>query len=455
MPLGNLPFLSFLLMTLLVGCAANRTDVPWPEPAPLGRDIKAYRPLYESPQAGSKSQEIREPSGIMTLRDALSLALMYNPELAAFSWQVRVEEAKMLQEGLLPNPELEVEIEEFGGAGERSGLDAAETTLLVSQLIELGGKRSKRVMVASIERDLGRWDYESKRLDVFTETTAAFVDVLTAQEKLNFAEETSNLANRILDAVTARVEAGKVSPLEQTKATVAFSTSQIGLEKAKRELKSARKRLAAMWGNTLPVFASVEHELEDISEIPPLENLLQEVFQNPDIARWETEIEMRQAAVDLEKAKGLPDLTVGAGPRRFEDTDDYAVTVVMAVPIPLFDRNQGSISEAQHRLAKAAEERKAAIIQVKTALSEAYQTLSSSNLEAATLKTTVLPAAQLALDAAREGYQAGKFGYQDVLDAQRTLFEVKANYIDALAGYHKAKAEMERLIGRRLDERVE
>lgn len=356
----------------------------------------------------------------------------------------------MLQEGLLPNPEFELEIEEFGGSGVLSGFDAVETTLLISQLIELGGKRNKRVAVASIEKDLSGWDYESKRLDVFTETTKSFVHVLAAQEKLKVVEETTNLAERVLETVTARVEAGKVPPLEQTKAAVAFSSSQIELERAKRELLTAWKLLAATWGSTTPAFMEAEGALEIIDQIPSLDRLLQDVSQNPDIARWDAEIEMRQASVALEEANSIPDLTIGAGAQRFEEPNDYAFKVVMAVPIPLFDRNQGSISEARHRLTKGIEERKATIIQVKTALSETYEALSSSYLQATSLRNDVLPSAERAFNAAKEGYQEGKFGFLEVLDAQRTLFGVKVQYIDALSEYHEAKAEVERLIGQPL-----
>ena len=84
-------------------------------------------------------------------------------------------------------------------------------------------------------------------------------------------------------------------------------------------------------------------------------------------------------------------------------------------------------------------------------LAEAYQSLSSAYVEATTLKTDVLPGAQSAFDASREGYRQGKFDYLVLLDSQRTLFEVRARYIEALNLYHKAVADVERLIGKDLD----
>jgi outer membrane protein, heavy metal efflux system len=73
--------------------------------------------------------------------------------------------------------------------------------------------------------------------------------------------------------------------------------------------------------------------------------------------------------------------------------------------------------------------------------------LAAAHIEVTTLKTQILPGAQSAFDAASTGYRLGKFGFLDVLDAQRTLFEAKAQYLRALASYHQALAEVERLIG--------
>jgi len=118
----------------------------------------------------------------------------------------------------------------------------------------------------------------------------------------------------------------------------------------------------------------------------------------------------------------------------------------------MFDRNQGGIEEARHNLRKVGEEKRVSDVRIKTELNNAYQVLSVSYLEAMTLKKDVLPAAQLVFDGLSEGYRQGKFRYLDVLDAQRTLFDAQAKYIEALANYHEGSVEVERLIGQRVDE---
>lgn len=443
--------LLFILIFELTGCSSLRRNAGWPEPRTLGSDLNTYQPPYHPSQVSAESPKIEEPNGAITLHQVLSLALMKNPELASFSWEVRAKEAKTLQESLFPNPEIGVEVEEFGGTGARRSFDASQNTILLSQLVEQGGKRSKRTAVAALERDLAGWDYETKRLDVLTDVTKTFVEVLAAQKQLILTEELVHLSEQVFNTVSTRVQAGKVSPVEEIKAKVALSSSRIERERARQALEAARKRLAATWGSTSPAFASAAGELDAITPIPSAERLSSLVAQNPDIARWVAENKQRRAALDLEKAKQLPDLTLSGGLRRFNETDDNAFVMGLALPLPLFDRNQGGILAARFRLAQADKEREAVEVQVRTALAEAYQALSTAFSEAMALKNDVVPGAQSAFDAAQKGYREGKFGFLDVLDAQRTLVEARGQYLGALGNYHKAKADVERLIGQDLD----
>lgn len=445
-----MPFVAALVLGL-TGCATQRMDVAWPEPRLLGKDFATYRPPHQPSAAASASLELEEPTGIITLRQALSMALMKNPELEAFSWEVRAREAQTLQAGLLPNPEYGIEAENFGGTGGFRGFDETETTFQLSQLIELGGKRSKRTRVAALGRDLAGWDYESKRLDVLTESAKAFVDVLAAQERLTLTEELVRLAEQVFNTVSARVRSGKVSPVEETKARVVLATNRIELERAKRGLETARRLLAATWGSTSPTFKKVKGQLDAAKPIPSAGQLVRRISQNPDIARWVAELEQRKAAVKLENAMRIPDATLSGGVRRFNETNANAFVLGIAMPLPLFDRNQGGTLEARYRLAKANEERKASEVRIRTALAEVYQALSVAFVEATALKNDVLPGAQSVFDATSEGYRLGKFGYLDVLDAQRTLFKARNQYIEILTAYHKAVADVEKLIGERLD----
>jgi cobalt-zinc-cadmium efflux system outer membrane protein len=398
--------------------------------------------------AASSLAKTTEPGGDIVLSDALSLALQYNPELAAFSIEVRVAEARTLQAGLRPNPEINIEMENFAGSGALRRFDGAETTIQVGQVIELGGKRPKRRRVASLEGELAGWDYETKRADVLTETSKSFVDVLAAQERVALTWELLGLAEQTADAVSARVKAGKVSPVEETRAGVALSNSRIEHARAQRSLEAARKKLAAAWGSGVPAFERAVGPLDRVSSIPPADLITQELRGNPDIARWATEKEQRRAASSLQDAIRIPDPTLAAGIRRFRESGDSAFVAGVSIPLPLFNRNQGGILESRRRLAKAEWESAAAETRVRAALAETYQVLSSAVSEIDALKTTVIPGAQSAFEAASEGYRQGKFGYLDVLDAQRTLFEARGQYVSSLATYQKALADLDRATGK-------
>jgi len=413
---------------------------------PSSQIQQSIKPLQES---GGLDQE--EPTGALTLKHAQALALLRNPELKAFSLEIRAQDARALQAGLFPNPEIEIEVENFGGNDALQGFDSSEATFQLSQLIELAGKRPKRRRLASLERDLAGWDYKAKRADVLNGTTRAFVDVLAAQEGFSLMDELVSLSEEVLNTISERVKAGKVSPLEEIRAKVTYSTSLIDLERARRKLEASRKKLAALWGSGTPLFERVDGELERVAPIPSAAQLEGLISRNPDIARWTLELEQRDAAVKLEEAGRIPDLTVSGGIRRLKETDDNAFVMGLSIPLPFFDRNQGGLREALQRRAKAAEEQRAAELTVLNALAEAYQELSTAYAEAKALQQDVLPGAQTAFDAASEGYRQGKFGYLDVLDAQRTFFEARRQYIEALASFHRSAAAVERLTGTELD----
>ena len=451
----NFFVLLFLMVSIVLsGCATGQkeTAAMLPDARPLGKEFEAYHAESKSTVDAGVSTETEEIKGLLTLQKVLSLSLMKNPALAAFSWEVRAMEAARLQASLLPNPELGIELENVAGTEEMNGTNVMEATIQLSQLIELGGKRNKRDLVATLERDLAGWDYETKRLDIFSGATIAFIDVLSAQEHLALAEEMASLAEKFHTTVSDRVKAGKVSPVEETKAAVTVSTSRIRVERMKRSLKAARKNLAAYWGSSAASFEKVEGELHHVSPVPSSDLLETMISGNPDIARRVVEMDKNRAAFELSKAGRIPDLTVSGGYRRFNETDNNAFVIGLSVPLLFFDRNQGNIAETRYRLSKGVHEKRAVETEVKKALNESYQKLSIAYTEVNTLKTEVLPGAQLAFDAANEGYRLGKFNFLDVLDAQRILFEAKEQHLDALSTYHTSVAEVERLIGVGLDD---
>jgi len=423
-------------------------------PRPLGNDLPVYRLPY--PVSGTAGpQNLENPAGEIALRDALALALLQSPELASFAWEIRAREARILQVSRRPNPVLSTQFEEFGGFTRLSGAGITgpggviqpQATIQLGQLVELGGKRAARQKLATLTRDLAAWDYETVRIDVFTRVSKAFLDVLASQQAVALAEQTMNVVEQVQQAVGLRVEAGVVSPIEKTRADVALGAVRIEADRARRTLDADKRRLAALWGSNSARFESAIGDLTALPPVPAFAELQERLSQNPELARWAAEIAQREAALAVERSKRVPDVTISGGYRHFTQIGGSAFVVGASIPLPLFDRNRGGIQEASDRASKASAERRAAQVRVTGMLAEAYRALTSAKDEVNGLSANVLPGTRSAFEGITEGYRFGKFGFLEVLDAQRTFVSTGGQYLRALSNYHQAVADVERLIG--------
>jgi cobalt-zinc-cadmium efflux system outer membrane protein len=237
------------------------------------------------------------------------------------------------------------------------------------------------------------------------------------------------------------------------------------LEQARQAVLAARYRLAATWGSTRPRFARAQGRLEAVGSIPAAEDVFSLVEQNPQVARWTVEMQRRRAVTRLERAKAIPDLTLGGGFKREkaegegegEEPGDTAKGFVVgaSIAVPIFDRNQGGIKESQYNVAKGHEEQRAMRARVLTEIVEAYQLMASAHARSAILGRQIVPESRKAFDAASAGYAEGKFGYLDVLDAQRTVFNARVQHIEALARHLEAVANVEGLVGQSVESIVQ
>ncbi|VAX41076.1 Heavy metal RND efflux outer membrane protein, CzcC family [hydrothermal vent metagenome] len=435
------------LVLAMSGCASGPLDGSvWSERSPLGRTLDTVQPS-PNPKHVAVSEPAAEPSGAISLGDALAAALLRSPALEATGYEVRAREAEALQAGLLPNPDLDIEFENFGGTGEVHGFDSMETTLALSQLVELGGKRVKRRRVAEYETRLAGWEYEIRRIDVLSKTAANYVGLLAAERRLRIAIETQELSQRVFDAVGERVDAGKVSPVERIKARVELAQAELERAQTERAVAAARVRLASNWGSTSPQFDSIAGNLDVIVAPPSLESLLAQVEQNPDIARWAAEASLRQAEIELALAQRIPDITVAGGMRYYSEIDETAFVAGLSMPLQIFDRNQGGIRAARLRALQGRRLEEAARVQTRTMVTEAFQILDAAYISVHSTRDEILPSAELAFEAAEEAFRQGKIGALGLLDAERTLFDAHRQLTAALTTYHLAVIASERLIG--------
>ncbi len=368
----------------------------------------------------------------ITLATALARTLRGSPELAAYDYDLRAAEARILQSGLRPNPALGLETAGATGSGPYQSADLMENTLTLSQLIELGGKRPARIFEAEAGRAVVAWEYQVKRVAVLKTTTLAFIDALSAQRRLELAEEVVKVSGDTVTLTEERVTKGRGSAVESIRAKVAVASARIEVEQARRDIATARGNLAAQWGAKAADFGAVRGDLDQHKDAPSLQNLRQRLLGNPDLARWTAERERREAILAKQQTLARPDITLLAGPRVIGKGDDATFVAGFSIPLPFSNRNQGNIAEAR----------------AFAALNEAYQALTGATREVAILEESVIPGAQNAEKQLNDGYAAGRFTQFEVLDARRTLNAARVQQVRALADYHKAKAELDALTAR-------
>ncbi|WP_197339092.1 TolC family protein, partial [Ralstonia solanacearum] len=222
------------------------------------------------------------------------------------------------------------------------------------------------------------------------------------------------------------------------------------------ELLVAQRALSAFWGAAAAV-PEADGSAETLPAVPPEAHSALAaataaepavLASTPRALRARLEVEHRQALVNVERSKRVPDVTLSVGAKRDSGANANMAVLGIAVPLPLFDRNQGNLLEAQRLADKAAEDYRALRLGQAAALSQDIARLDAARQAVQALRQDVLPGAGRAYDAARIGFEAGKFNFLDVLDAQRTLFQARAQYLAALSRAHQAAAGIDRILGR-------
>ena len=380
------------------------------------------------------------PATPLSLTKAIELALEGSPEVAAATRQWEATEGQVLQGRARPNPELAYSLED---ARSRTRTQSWQLNLPV----ELGGKRAARTKAAEKSREQAQAQLNELKAALRANVAAAYFDVLTAQERLVLAKDSLALAKSSTDTVAKRVAAGKVSPVEESKARVAEAGIRVELAQAASEQRNALSRLFALLGKIEAPFTVLEGKAENLPPVPKLADLQSLISSSPAVVLARIEVDRRKALTDLEQSKRVPDITVSAGIQRSNETQRNILLFGVSVPLPVFDRNQGNLLEALKLEDKARDELQGATVRLHSEVAQAQERLSTIAAEVQSLRQDVLPGAKSAYDAATIGFENGKFNFLEVLDAQRTYFTAKSQYLKALGEAHRAAADVDRLLG--------
>lgn len=402
-------------------------------------------PLYaQSTQSGILRDQNATPGATdtaqlpLTLQQAIRAAYANNPSLRAASHAVGIADGGRIQAGVLPNPELSLSTE---GTDRRSRVETAQIT----QTIELGGKRGARIAAAEQEQLLVARSLDVRQATLRADVMAAYMEALTAQERVGLAEAAMDIAQRATNAASRRVTAGKISPVEQTRSSVAESAVRLDSTQAMADMASAKRRLAALMGISRAIAQPLQMPAIDFAAIPAMAELEQRLSASPQLRQAEAQVGRQNAQVTIERSSRIPDLTVTVGSQRDRERGGSEAVFGVSIPLPLFNRNQGNMLVALRRVDQARDELEAERLRLHVDLADARQRAEVAQLQLDSLKTEMLPAAQQAYDAAVTGFELGKFGFLDILDTQRALIQARTLYLRSLSERYRAATDLERI----------
>ena len=395
----------------------------------------------------------------LTMRDALGRALAANPRLTAAERDVGIATGLKVQAGAVPNPNLSFELDNALGSGPFKGLQSAETTLQLSQLVELGGKREARLAAGDAGIGTAVWQKRATRLEVLSETAIAFITVVSAERRIQIFDEQISGLDQLIPLLQKRVQEGASSPAETLRAQIAVDSFRVDRERAKTQLATARRDLAILMGDSVPHFGAAVGRLTVIGRPPSFRSVVGAIEANPQLMRWTAVSAQRNADLILARLKRIPDVQISAGWRHFQETvefsggqpvqfnNDNAVRLGVSVPLPVFDQNTGNIIAAEDALAKTGAERATNKLVLISVAGRAYDAVNGSLAELKLLRTSIIPNARSALETIQSGYLQGRFTLLELLDVRGSVLQALLREQEALQNFHIAVATIEGLVG--------
>ena len=374
----------------------------------------------------------------LTLEQALAEAEARSPAILAARAGVAAAEARLRQAGFRINPELSVEVENFLGTGDFSGLSGAETTIAVNQRLDLGGRRRARVSVSRAELVAQQLRLAIARADLAQQVREQFARAITARDRLRLAEDNEARARELARIAGQLVDAGRDPPLRAVRARSAAAQAGAELLAARAEEQATRATLASLFGVTAPPerLAGALLDLQPTTIDPE---------QSLEVRLAEAERLSAEASLRQELAGTRLDPAVGLGVRHFAQTGDVALVGGLSVPLPVFDRNQGNVAAARANI-EAAEARRAGVVATVTVRAQnAIANVEAAQARVQALEGSAIPEAFEGLRLTQLAYREGRATLLELLDAQNAYNSAQAALIDARLALALATAELGRV----------
>ena len=362
----------------------------------------------------------------LTLELAIDLALERNPALQAFRSEVEIAQADVVTAGLRPNPELSVESEEYPYFRATRPPFFSGQTVTAGVEYEIQTKRRRRLRTGAAEAVVRREGANVEnaarllRLDVRT----AFYRVLLAESNRQLAETILNQTDQVIELNRARFEQGEISGLELTRIEVERLSFADDLFQARLELRNAKAALLALVNS--PDIGMEVQVRGDLNEMPAVglasdatgEDLVARAFEmRPDLRAAHAQVERATAQQRVERAIAHPNVSVRGGYQRAES--DHSLVAEIAIPLTIFDRNQGQIMRSNAEARQAESLLAAARLRVALEVRQAHNAVEVNRERVEYIQTQQVRQAREASQVTFAAYRLGGVPLMNYLDAQR------------------------------------
>lgn len=390
------------------------------------------------------SHEAAADQGPWNLQRLLDQAGEAHPDLSAARAKADAARGQLVQAGLYPNPTVGWRSEEV--SLNRSG--GGQQGPYVNQEIVTGGKLSIAQAAAAHGVTAADWAATTKWYDLATKIRVAYYELMTAERTLTTAKEIEALLRSSVEKAEKLQIDGSMLPFDVRKTQVEQSLSSAKRGTAERRLEAAKTKLAAVSGLPLEVISKLYGPQElgtpSYEWTPSLEGML---ARSSEIQEVQSQIQQAQEQIRLAEAQVIPNLQLQARPV-YDFPDRNAMLFLEAgIALPVFNRNQGNIMTARAELARADAELRQTQLRLTERLSEAFRRYQSAKVQLAGLNKAQTQGEE-ALKLVQTAFSADSktARYLDVLDAQRTLYQVKLELIETEGEMRKAMSEVEGLI---------
>lgn len=369
------------------------------------------------------------PGAPLTLPAVMAEIRNASPDVRRAALETFARKSETDQAGRKLNPVIGLEVENFAGSGPLSGFGQSESTFTLSQTFELGNKRRFRRDAAQTRAALAGAECTAILRQAQLEGAVLFFELDASIKAADFADDAADLADRLVETVSKRVEAGAAAPPELLRARADATALRAASVVAKSRTEKLKYDLAALWGSANPQFSDpINVSLDAMSPGAVVDGAISD---HPLLYTAKAQSLASQSVQDYARSQSMPDVTVSAGLRRFDESNDNAFLLGVSVPLPIFDRKRDLTKAASFRYQSSLLNRETIQRRLQSDKAVARAQLISAQ-QRLSLFQDALKDAKSAYEASVTGYQAGKFDLSTTLNARKALIEAGMAEIDAM-----------------------